>query len=128
LGISSMEFCERFNFQTRGWDKELLVHVRLNVFSDKSFNFSLKQFQLRDLASSFNLDIVWVSFVPTLLKCNKNRDFIEFSLKNKNFNEFLLSLYKSFLVFNSNGQQNNLETITYRRFLKLFFAYLKSYQ
>lgn len=57
LGINSMEFCERFNFQTRGLDKELVVYVRLNVFSDKSFSFSLKQFQLHDLVSSFDLDI-----------------------------------------------------------------------
>jgi ribosomal protein L11 len=56
LGINSMEFCERFNFQTRGLDKDLLIYVRLSVFSDKSFIFSLKQFQLRDLVSSFDLD------------------------------------------------------------------------
>lgn len=56
LGISSMEFCEKFNYQTRGWDKELLVLVRLNVFSDKSFSFSIKPFNLRDLIVSFDLD------------------------------------------------------------------------
>jgi len=58
LGINSMEFCERFNFQTRGWDKELIVLVKLNVFSDKSFSFYLKPFSLRDLTLSFDLDLI----------------------------------------------------------------------
>lgn len=56
IGINSMEFCERFNSQTRTLDKELVLPVRINVFSDKTFSFQIKLLQLKDLAVSFNLD------------------------------------------------------------------------
>jgi hypothetical protein len=56
IGINSMEFCERFNSQTRTLDKELSLPVRINVFSDKSFSYQIKLLQLKDLVTSFSLD------------------------------------------------------------------------
>lgn len=126
LGINSMEFCERFNFQTRGLDKDLLIYVRLSVFSDKSFIFSLKQFQLRDLVSSFDLDSFWLQVIPVLEKLKDQSEVSELK-KNKNFNEFLVSVYRSFLIFNLSNQKPN-DLINYTQFIKLFFSYLKSYQ
>lgn len=116
LGISSIEFCEKFNYQTRGWDKELLVLVRLNVFSDKSFSFSIKPFNLRDLIVSFDLDSFWLS----------NRQEVNTEiLKNPKFNEFFLSFYKTFLIYKSFGF---LKVNSFEEFIKNSFAYLKSFQ
>jgi len=100
----------------------LLVYVRLNVFSDKSFTFSLKQFQLRDLVSAFDLDLLWLQLFS---KLSKKSSFTE--LKNDKLSEdFCLAVYKSFLVFFLNDEEKlpNKDQI----FVKSFFTYLKSHQ
>jgi hypothetical protein len=61
IGIDAMGFCERFNLQTRSLDKEFLVSVKIYVFSDKSFTFTIKPFRLYDLVCSFDLDDRWSS-------------------------------------------------------------------
>jgi len=120
LGISSMEFCERFNYQTRGFDKDLSVLVKLNVFSDKSFSFSLKSFVLRDLVLAYDLDLSWLL---TLKYLNSLKDFGSVDLLKIN-SEFFLSLYKAYLIYNNNLQTKNF---TFEQVLKVFFSYLKSY-
>ena len=116
LGISSMEFCEKFNYQTRGWDKELVVLVKLNVFSDKSFSFSLKPFILRDLVTSFDLDLFWL---------HNKKEFNTEALKNSKVNEFFLSFYRAFLVYKNFGF---IKINTFEQFVKTSFSYLKSFQ
>lgn len=113
IGINSMEFCDRFNLQTRGLSSELLVPVRLKVFSDKSFNYSLKFFQLRDLVLAFDLDLSYAPFRNNLLA--------------KPSEDFLLNCYRLFLIV-SNEKNNSLYGFSQEEVIKTVFAYLKSFQ
>jgi len=121
LGISSMEFCERFNYQTRGLDKDLIVLVKLNVFSDKSFSFSLKPFVLKDLVLSYDLDLSWLLILKYLRSL---KTFDSINDESKFNSNFFLSLYRVYLIYNNNLQTKNF---TFEQFLKVFFSYLKSY-
>ncbi len=115
IGINSMEFCERFNSQTRALDKELVLPVRINVFSDKSFSYQIKLVQLKDLVISFGLDEKW----PLLVRAGtatKQLDSV--------FEETVLSFYKSFLV-SSLASTVKKEP---EHFIKTYCAYLKSFQ
>ena len=40
-GLNIMEFCKAFNAQTQGQDASMPLPVKINVFSDKSFTFSV---------------------------------------------------------------------------------------
>ncbi len=112
IGINSMEFCERFNSQTRTLDKELILPVRINVFSDKSFSYQIKLVQLKDLVVSFNLDEKW----PLLVRTNSVKQSVLLE-------EITLAFYKAFLVHNTVLTIKDSE-----QFIKTYCAYLKSFQ
>lgn len=42
-GLNIMEFCKKFNDKTKNLDPNLKVQVQITVYSDKTFDFSVRQ-------------------------------------------------------------------------------------
>lgn len=40
--VNIMEFCKQFNEKTKDMDKDLILPVRITVYSDRSFKFKIK--------------------------------------------------------------------------------------
>jgi len=111
FGINLLEFCDRFNKKTKSLNNDFVFSVQVLIYTNKSFDFSVKPLSSEELFFSFQL-------LP-LLKNNCD----------EKFDNLLIAFYKLYVVFLHTRcipEAKSLSPLT-TNYLKQLFGYIKSF-